>query len=301
MASGRARLFTALIVAALVSLVTAFGLMHRTVQPSANQTAQPSSTRRTLVMAHRGGAGLWPENTMYAFEHAASLGIDVLEMDVHATSDGVPVVIHDATVERTTNGTGRVNAMTLSELKRLDAAYRWTTDGGKSFPLRGRGITMPTLEEVFKAFPQTRLNIDIKQAQPSIVKSLCSLIRDYKMEEKVTIASFNSESLDEFRRECAGVATSASPSDLRSLMAMRAGSQTFNIPTSLRALQLPDYAIGRESLNPDFVGPVHARGLEIHIFTINSEADMRRLVALGVDGIITDYPDRLLAILNEHH
>src|SRR5829696_5003203 len=128
---------------------------------------------RPLAIAHRGGAGLWPENTLYAFERAAALGVDVIETDVRATADGELVVIHDEGVERTTDGMDRVGSLTLAELKRLDAAYRFSPDGGRSFPLRGSGVSVPTLREVFAALPHMRFNIEPKQGVPAVAAPLC--------------------------------------------------------------------------------------------------------------------------------
>lgn len=250
-------------------------------------------------MAHRGGAGLWPENTLYAFGRAVALGVDVLEMDMHATADGELVIIHDASVGRTTNGAGRVNELTLAQLKRLDAAYRWTTDGGRSFPLRGRGVVVPTLREVFAAFPRARFNIDIKQVRPSVVRPFCRVIREHAVGERVTVASFSSEVLEEFRRECPEVATSAGPSDLGALLAgIYDGRANGSEVVAARVVQVPEYAIGRRLLTREFVEAAHRRGLEVHAWTINDETAMRRLLDAGVDGIITDFPDRLLSVLS---
>lgn len=306
----RAKWLPAVLVTVLL-LGTFYALMRR---PGANAPADeggargPSSSapeakaRRPLVMAHRGGAGLWPENTMYAFERAVRLGVDVLEMDLHATSDGALVVIHDETVDRTTDGHGLVSAMTLDQLKRLDAGYRWTADGGGSFPLRGRGLSVPTLAELFRAFPHIRFNIDIKQERPSVIQPLCRLIRENNGMGRVTVASFDAEVLEAFRRECAGVKTSASPADVRAFLALKT-TEPENGADKTRAsaayaLQVPEYAGGRAVLTKDFVDAAHRRGLEVHAWTINDEAAMRRLIELGVDGIITDYPDRLIRLLD---
>jgi glycerophosphoryl diester phosphodiesterase len=283
-----------ILIGSAVLFVTLYVLMYKSTQPS----PQPSTVvapLRPKVIAHRGGAGLWPENTLYAFERAVQLGVDVLEMDMHSTRDGVLVIIHDATVDRTTNGSGRVGDLTLAELKKLDAGYHWSPDGGKSFPLRGKGITVPTLSEVFEAFPTMRLNIDIKQAQPPIVKSFCGRIREVKMTGNVMVASFRVEALEEFRRECREVATSASIADLRAFMASK-NSQTQTAP-QLKALQVPEYAFGLQVLTREFVEAAHKQSLEVHVWTINDEAGMRRVMALGVDGVMTDYPDRLLGLL----
>ena len=162
-----------------------------------------------LVMAHRGGRDLWPENTLYAFEHAVDLGVDVLEMDVHSTNDGVIVVMHDKTVDRTTDGTGAIHGFSWDELKALDAGYNWSDDEDQTFPYRSLGVAVPTLDEVFKSFPDVLMNVEIKQSEPSIVKDVCELIREYRMEEKVLVASFDSDTIKAFRQACPEVASTA--------------------------------------------------------------------------------------------
>jgi glycerophosphoryl diester phosphodiesterase len=284
---------------ALALLGISYGLMF-TLPQSAHDSDRPAQEqqRGLLVMAHRGGAGLWPENTLYAFERAARAGVDVLEMDMHSTSDGVLVIIHDDTVDRTTNGTGRVNSLTLAQLKALDAGYRWSPDGGRTFPYRGQGITVPTLQEVFSAFPEMRFNIDIKQAAPSLTSSFCRMIRDHELTSRVMVASFKPQALDEFRRDCAEVATSASAADVLAFLALKVEppEKASRVPLP-QALQVPEYAGGRQVVTREFVEAAHQRHLEVHVWTINDEAAMRRMIELGVDGIITDYPDRLMALL----
>ena len=252
---------------------------------------------RTLVIAHRGGAGLWPENTLYAFERASALGVDVIETDVRATADGELVVFHDAGVERTTDGAGRVGALTLAELKRLDAAYRFSTDGGRSFPLRGTGVVVPTLREVFEALPRMRFNIEPKQAAPSLAAPLCRLIREQGMADKVLIASFTATTLAEFRRECPEVATSAATGEVASFLTLHGAGLAASYSPSMQALQVPEQAGALRVLTRDFVEAAHGRNLRVHAWTVNAEGDMRRLVEMGVDGVMTDYPDRLLKVL----
>jgi glycerophosphoryl diester phosphodiesterase len=279
------------------------GMQSRDQNISEERRAAPP--RRPLVMAHRGGAGLWPENTAHAFAQAVALGVDVLEMDVHGTADGALVVIHDATVERTTDGAGRVSDLTLAALKRLDAGYRWTADGGRTFPFRGKGITIPTLREVLEGFPQTRLNIDIKQAQPSLVESFCQTLRESgaatREKGSVTVASFNSQTLAEFRRECPEVSTSASMEEVFALSSdLQAGrAVAADRAARLRLVQVPESALGRQLVTAELVAAAHRGGLEVHVWTINDEASMRRVLALGVDGIMTDYPDKLIALLQQ--
>ncbi len=262
-----------------------------------NQENFQCRTQRPLVIAHRGGAGLWPENTIYAFERAKELGVDVLEMDVRVTADGVLVVMHDGTLERTTDGSGLINKLTLAQLKKLDAAFHWSPDDGRSFPLRGRGVHVPTLQEVFKTFSGIRFNIEPKQAEPSLVKPLCRMIRESGMTKKVMVGSFSAQVLDEFREECAEVATSASPAEVSDFLAMKNGRPENARRLNAQALQIPEYILGRSVLTREFVEAAHALELQVHPWTINDEESMKRLIELGVDGIITDYPDRLMALL----
>lgn len=293
----RARwIVTLLLIAAAALFGISYGLTFKS--PHMANDSDELKRRRPLVMAHRGGGGLWPENTMHAFSHAVEMGVDVLEIDMHSTADGALVIIHDHTVDRTTNGNGRVNSLTLAQLKTLDAGYRWSNGQDGMFPFRGQGITVPTLQEVFKAFPNMRLNIDIKQSQPSLVRPFCRTIRESGMTNKVMVASFKPDVLNEFRRECAEVATSASAADVRAFLALETSQPEAARPLRVvQALQVPEYAGGLLVLTREFVEAAHRRDLEVHAWTINDEAAMRRMLDLGVDGIITDYPDRLIALL----
>ena len=253
---------------------------------------------RPLVIAHRGGAGLWPENTLHAFERALAAGADIIETDVRATSDGALVLMHDERVDRTTDGSGRVADMTLEELRRLDAGHRWTPDGGRTFPFRGRGLRVPTLDEVFKTLGgAARLNIEPKQASAPVVQRLCALVREHGAAERVVVASFSDSVLEEFRRSCPEVATSASPSEAWAFLAMYEAGLAGSYSPPMHALQVPERAGGLRVLTRGFVEAAHGRNLKVHAWTVNSEEDMRRVLAAGVDGVMTDYPDRLLKLL----
>lgn len=296
------RLKKYLLIAALVC-VGAIGALYVYLARSEGTAAtahmffQQQQQQKPLVIAHRGGAGLWPENTLHAFEQALALGVDVIEMDIRSTKDNVLVVLHDKSVERTTDGQGRVGEMTLAELKKLDAAYRWSPDGGKSFPLRGKGITVPTLKEVLAALPLMRFNIEPKQGAPELAVPLCQLIRESKMSDKVVVGAFGSNVLEEFRQACPEVATSASASEVSTFLALHKTGLAKSFSPAMKALQVPEYAAGMHVLSRDFVAAAHERKLEVHAFTVNETEDMRRLLGIGLDGIMTDYPDRLLALL----
>jgi glycerophosphoryl diester phosphodiesterase len=251
------------------------------------------------VIAHRGGSGLAPENTLAAFRRSLAAGADVLEMDVRTTADGHLVVLHDATVDRTTDGRGAVKEMTLAELKTLDAGYHWTADQGRSFPFRGRGITVPTLSEVLAAFAETPLVTEIKEKRTEVGQAVCDLLRQHGRIARVLVASVHADVLEHFRQICPGVATSAGPSEaLWFYLLSRAGLVSLYSPV-MQALQVPVTFKGLAVVSRRFVAAVHARNLTVAVWTVNAEETMRRLITAGVDGIMTDYPDRLADIIEE--
>lgn len=252
-----------------------------------------------LAFAHRGGGGRWPENTLHAFQQAAALGVDVLETDIHATADGVIVISHNPTVDETTDGQGPISGMTLAQLKQLDAGYRWTNDGGKTFPFRGQGITIPTFEETALALPRLRINVDIKQNQPSIVEPFIQLLRRLNCQERVMVGSFHDQELAKFRRDCPEVGTSAGVAETRLFFFLSLVGLTGLLRPVYKAFQVPEYAENFHLVTPRFIRAAHALGIEVHVWTVDDSQDMQRLMAWGVDGLITDYPDRLMAILKK--
>ncbi len=252
---------------------------------------------RPLVIAHRGGAGIAPENSLEAFQRSHNLGVDVLELDVRFTVDGTLVVFHDSTVDRTTNGRGKVSEKTVAEIQKLDAGFRWTADGGSTFPFRGTGVRVPTLREVFEAFPDTKINVEAKIETPLPVKSICGLINEFGRADKTVVASFSDDVLEDFRAECKGVATSASPSESTNFLAMYEIGLSENYDAKMQALQIPRFLAGFEVVTKDFIRAARERNLELHVWTINKKEDMKRLIDLGADGIMTDRPDTLLELL----
>lgn len=286
-------IFGALIGAPLL----AYGVASLLARPALERPVFERLTARPLVIAHRGGEGLWPSNTLFAFQKAAELGVDMLEMDVHASADGVLVVRHDDTVDSTTNGVGEVKAKTLAELKALDAGYTWTDDNGQSFPFRGQGITIPTLEEVFAALPDMPMTLEIKQADPPINQALCDLIRRYNKTDQVIVGSFHTDALNDFRRLCPEVATSGHEDDVRAFVYLSmAGLAGIHSPQA-QALQVPRRFGNVEIVTARSVRAAHARGLNVQVWTVNEKSEMADLLEMGVDGIITDRPDYLLELL----
>ncbi|MHC5108324.1 MAG: glycerophosphodiester phosphodiesterase [Planctomycetota bacterium] len=251
-----------------------------------------------LVIAHRGGAGLWPENTLFAFHEAVALGVDVLEMDLAETRDGVLIIIHDETVDRTTDGTGPVDNLTLAEIQSLDAGYRWTDDDGATFPYRDQGIIVPTLEDVLAEFPGVLLNIEIKSSNLAIADAFCDMIRAHDKAEEVLVVANDLSPIDAFRDACPEVATAASESEAQAFFISTFIPLYGDCLSTTSTLQLPEYSDNIKVVTPAFVAAVHRSAAMIHVWTVNETADMRRFLDLGVDGIISDFPDRLLTLLD---
>jgi glycerophosphoryl diester phosphodiesterase len=287
--SGLLGLFAALLVVYLVSVLRA--------RPAVNHPLFAAATASPLVIAHRGGMHLWPENTVYAFQRAVELGADMLEMDLHTTLDGVIVVLHDVTVDRTTDGTGRVRALTVEQLKELDAGARWSPAREVSYPYRGAGLTVPTLAEVFTAVPNTRFNLEIKQREPSLVPELCRLIRAFGMQNRALVASFHGAAVREFREKCPEVATSATPEEARRFVALQLLPLPAYVPRA-QALQVPERLGRLPILTRPLVRAARAANLRVHGFTINRREDLQRLLRRGVDGLVTDRPDLMLELLD---
>ena len=239
---------------------------------------------------------------MVAFEHAVQIGADVLEMDAHITKDGQIVLMHDEKVDRTTEGTGLIEDMTLEDLRQLDAAYKWSNDDGKTFPYRGQGIQVPTLEELLQKFPDMRYVIEIKLTQNPIDKPLCDLIRKYNMQDKVVIASFHDEAMRRFRETCPEVATSASRGEVTKFVLLGKILLSGLIMPQYESIQ-PPYD-PQESMNIPimtrrFIREAHAKNIAVEPWTVDDPELMKQYIEWGVDGIMTDRPDLMINVLKE--
>ncbi len=267
------------------------------LSPSAPDHPYYADRPPVMVIAHQGGDDLWPGNTLFAFQNAADLGVDVLEMDLHITKDNALVLIHDETVDRTTNGSGSVEAMTLAEIKALDAGYDWSPDDSATYPYRGQGITIPTLEEVFQAFPGYRMTIEIKKTERSMAAPFCAQIRQYNMQNRVLVASFHDERMAEFRAECPEVATSSARQETTTFVLLSKVFLGGLVSPVYYSLQVPEKSSGITVMTAQFIRAARARNLKVEPWTINDPAQMRQYIEWGADGIITDRPDLLLEAL----
>lgn len=268
------------------------------------------------VIAHRGGDGERPGETMMAMQGAFKLKVDVLEMDVYLTKDGHLVLMHDIFVSKTTEVGGPikkffpVNKFTLSELQQLNAGYRWPKHGLKDESFSGKkfseleedkklSLRVPTLREVFEAFPQTRMNIEMKPAFVSPAEVLSQLISEKNMRDNVLVASFWHPYLKDFRTLSPEVATSASALELIRYIHThkRPNADVIQVLPQIQAELKKKKIIQWSIITEEFVKKAHDDNLPVHVWTINDEEEMKRVKDLGVDGIITDYPKHLLSIL----
>jgi glycerophosphoryl diester phosphodiesterase len=265
------------------------------IQSGATTSAtNPFRTGRTLVIPHGGGDGIYPENTMYAYERTMASGADVVDIDLRLTSDGVLVAIHDPTVTRTTGAQGVVAEMTYAQLRTLDAG--WAFAKGTKHPFRGKGITIPTVESIVARFPSALLSFDLKDESIAMNAPVCALLKKYGRRSDVFVGSNNDRQILEFRRTCAGVRTSATMVDVYASRDARSKPDAVWVPEA--TVDQPPYRIdGRTLVDAASLSWAHSHGVAILTWVVNDPKDMKRLVKIGVDGIYTSYPDRLLKVL----
>ena len=242
-----------------------------------------------LVFAHRGGAKLAPENTLVAFANGLSYGADGLELDVHLSRDGVPVVIHDATLERTTGGRGPVGALTAAELAAVDAGAKFGADDG--YPFRERGHGVPTLVSVFERHPATRVIVEMKHGTAALARAVVDVVRRMNAAARVCLGSFQHEAVDAARTLAPEIATSASEPEARWTL-HRSWIRWPWVPRRpYAAFQVPERAGRLRVVTPAFLRQVHREGQVVQVWVVDSETDSERLLNWGVDGLISDRPD----------
>ena len=291
---------------------------------SAQLADNPWLTRTPLNIAHQGGEIEAPSDTLYAFKTAKRKGADMIETDVHLTADGRVVVLHDETVDRTTNGTGSVEQMTLAEIKRLDAAY-WFIEGEgtvhdasrpvSDFTWRGvatgdrrpparftaNDFTVPTLDELLEAFPTTLLNIELKPTVAMtgrLEAAVAQLLRAHGRTDDVIVASFNDQSVEIFKAIAPEVHTAVPTAQVAAFWASSQGELPGTPNPQHVAFQVPETFEGLTVVTPDFISDAHANDLAVHVWTVNDAADMQRLLDWGADGIMTDRPTLLERVLS---
>jgi glycerophosphoryl diester phosphodiesterase len=271
----------------------------------------PWLARRVIAYAHQGGAFEWPSSTLLAIRNALKAGATAIELDVHATADGELVVCHDTTVDRTTNGHGAIADLTLAELRTLDNAY-WFIPGSdaapghppEEYPYRGRApedpeLRIATLREVLELCPDVALNLDIKQTAPTVApyeEALARLLSEYERYDDVIVASFLDIATERFAACAPDIGTSAGTFATGAFWrAVHDGAETPAVRAV--AFQVPERYGEHVVVDEPFLAAAHQAGIAVHVWTVNEESAMARLVDLGVDGIITDVPTTLAAVL----
>jgi glycerophosphoryl diester phosphodiesterase len=250
---------------------------------------------RPRLFAHRGGSGVAPENTIEAFAAGLAAGADRLELDVHATADGEVLVIHDPTVDRTTDGSGAVRETTLAEIERRDAGYRFV-DAAGGHPWRGRGVRIPTLAALLEALPRVPLNIEIKQRDPAIEEAVLAVLDRFDARRDVLLAAESDEIMARIRAAAPDVPTSFSVADVVEFVDRLQGRGFAGYRPPGIALQIPPSFGDVALVTAESVAAAHDLGLEVHVWTIDDPAEMESLLGLGVDAIMTDQPARAAAV-----
>jgi glycerophosphoryl diester phosphodiesterase len=275
------------------------------------RAANPWLERRVIAYAHQGGAWECPSSTLFAIRQARAAGATGIELDVHATADMELVVCHDATVDRTTNATGRIAEHTLAELRAMDNSF-WFIPGADvtpghppgDYPYRGRApadraFGIATLREVLEEFPGVVLNLDIKQTAPLVPAyepALAALLEEFGRTDDVIVASFLDQATEAFAALAPQVPVSAGTlATAEFWRAVHAGAEP--PPTAAVAFQVPERQGDLLVADERFLQAAHSRGLAVHVWTVNDTEAMQRLVDLGVDGIISDRPTALSSVL----
>ncbi len=248
------------------------------------------------VVGHRGAAAFAPENTLPSFEHAVQVGADAVEFDLHRTADGHLVVIHDASLPRTTDGIGRVEERSLQELRSFDAGYRFTTDGGKTFPFRGRGVRIPTLDEVLEAVGDLPVVTEIKSLAAG--QAMGDWLQRSPDRNRILVGGFKRREVEPAGRHARWRCTYQE--ELRSYVLLgKVGLGRWFAPARVDAAMLPERHSGVRVITPRFVRRAHADGLGVFVWTVNRPDDIRRLFDWGVDGLVSDAPGRVRRVLDE--
>lgn len=253
-------------------------------------------SRRPLIFAHRGGCALGPENTLAAFDLGLQAGADGLELDVHLSADGVPVVHHDATLDRTTSHAGPLAALTAAELARVDAGCRFAR--GPDFPFRNQGVGIPSLHDVLRRYRDVPIVIEMKIDSAEMGEAVARVVRAADAVDRVCVAGYGPRSMAAARKAIPEMATSANHPEVR--LAVYRGLAGWPVREGdYGGYQVPERNGPIRIVSPRFVRDAHDAGFKVHVWTVDDESDMRRLLEWGVDGLISNRPDLAAKVRNE--
>ena len=252
---------------------------------------------RPRVFAHRGGCALGPENTIAAFDRGLAAGADGLELDVRLSADGVVVVCHDETLDRTTDGSGPVSAKTAAELSRVDAGYHFTDAAGQH-PFRGRGVAVPTLREVLERYPNALMIVEMKPDTAEMASAVVAEVRRAGAVDRVCAAGYGSRSLAAAREVLPEMASSASRMEVRLALYRSWAAWPVSQP-AYDGYQVPEHAGTMRIVSPRFIRHAHRAGLGVQVWTVDDEPDMRRLLGWGADALISNRPDLAVTVRDD--
>lgn len=221
------------------------------------------------------------------------LGSDGIEIDVQLSSDGIPVVIHDQTLDRTTDAAGPVNALTADALARVDAGYRFESHG--AFPFRGQGIGVPRLADVLPRHPGARVIIEMKGGSAELARAVGACIRTFDAVERTCVGSFSASSIGTLRAEFPEIVTSASQPEAQWTLYRSWVRWPLRSRRPYYAFQVPEFAGRMRVVSRNFLRYVHREGHAVQVWVVNEREDIRRLLEWGADGIISDRPDTAVA------
>jgi glycerophosphoryl diester phosphodiesterase len=241
-------------------------------------------------LAHRGASANYPENTFMALAVAAQ-HVDYIETDVWMSRDGQVVLQHDESLHRTCGVDRRAAELTLAELQALDAGYLFSPDGGRSFPWRGEGARIITLQDALEKFPKHCFNIEIKDPAPGAVEATLAVLSNCHAEDRVMLAAEKDPIMTKIRQLAPELPTSASFGEMFAFLQWLQGGCQGPFQAAAKAFQIPDTWKGQDLSKPDFINVAHKLGVEVHYWTINDPARIRELLANGADGIVTDRPE----------
>ncbi|MDE0885169.1 MAG: glycerophosphodiester phosphodiesterase [Myxococcota bacterium] len=252
-----------------------------------------------LILGHRGAAGVAPENTLIAFERGLADGAHIIESDIHVTQDGVPVLIHDPDLDRTTSGSGPVVEQTFADLQQLNAGCSFRMEGSEAPSYADQGIRVPSVREAFERFPDALFNFEIKTEARNVIDSVLALIREFDREDRTLLVAGEDAAQASLRQALAesGIrpALGASLGDIVDII--RGASEGQPHSSDSMAIQIPLHFGEKRLVTQELIAHCRAHRVQVHVWTINDPDVMSELLDQGVDGIVTDRPDIMASLV----
>lgn len=246
-----------------------------------------------LIIAHRGDSSNFPENSLAGMKSAVDLKVDMLETDIRLTKDNELVIFHDESIDRVSNGKGKLIESTLDELKQFKLTDNLNSSNNQEHKIL-------TLTELFESFPSVKINIDIKNQESIAVSKLVEIIKEEKnASERIIVSSFHDQQIINFRKKLPNIKTGASPLEIKKFIILMKFKLLFSFKSNFYSFQVPMYHESTKIITPSFIKQAQKKNIRTMVWTINDVDTMNYLIQLGVDGIFTDYPSMLIKLLQE--